>query len=796
MASLTLPMSTYRPQIRSQQRESSQTIIEDSPQEYWMSHNDFTPRQATFDDLYDVSEDGSICEDVPIAISLSPIETRYHGKQEPLQIPSPTGWPTANRSQKPGEQQRFDPSLLSPHIAVPRMKLSLITNRNSMHSSNAPSLDGSLTSEEMATISCPSTPDMSTAGEDPSEWTLPAQLQPSSMMTLGCLSQKNSRETLAFSVQPVEMQERGGNLSQLSTQYEFCMTPIEDGELSAISIPSPGGFFAQLDEASRASWMSPNPRTPVLPTAIAETFYGLPFGSPMRNNHIPVVSEQPLGSSAPCVRPPDICIYEDTSLTDGPPTARQVPAHWNCGTPGLQALKSPNFTEELLNYNERSENYARLLRESSMMNIGRTESWLTSQGPMEVATAEIPEYDPLPDEQTYDDDEEPAHVQLVEQSYVHVEKSAVKDEIPKDNILFRGFQHIQTSKNDADAFVHRKTRSEKLRLDRKCLFTSHVDQLAGKYTVNTPQPITAIKMSHLGTVQEEDPEKVIIATAVKEQHALRQLEPVAWNVEATKYLNGGTLLTSPTAKIFSRKRSARILDLGGPSTCDWSWQVALEHPEALVQTVWTADCPFDTTIATPTNHKQKQVPNLWTLPFQNGYFDCISARNIYSLLKTTKPKGRHSDEYDLCLKECMRVLRPGGYLEFALLDSDIINPGPKASAINIQFEANLKAYGYDSAPTKTWLNRVRKNGFENIRRAWLVLPMSQHGSSREGPTADASHITGMVGSWAWERWMLKLHREMGKDDEHYLEGVVAAFEEGSKTDGSWRCLSGWARKPY
>jgi len=64
-----------------------------------------------------------------------------------------------------------------------------------------------------------------------------------------------------------------------------------------------------------------------------------------------------------------------------------------------------------------------------------------------------------------------------------------------------------------------------------------------------------------------------------------------------------------------------------------------------------------------------------------------------------------------------------------------------------------------------------------------------------GTTVDASLISGMVGSWAWERWMLRLHREMGRDEERLLDGVQATLEEGAITGASWRYLSGWARKP-
>ncbi|KAI9873711.1 MAG: hypothetical protein M1830_010696, partial [Pleopsidium flavum] len=173
------------------------------------------------------------------------------------------------------------------------------------------------------------------------------------------------------------------------------------------------------------------------------------------------------------------------------------------------------------------------------------------------------------------------------------------------------------------------------------------------------------------------------------------------------------------------------------------------------------------------------------------------------------------DEYDLCLTECLRCLKPGGYLEFSVLDSEIIHPGPLGSAKSVEFGFNLKTRGYDPAPTKSWLSRLRRAGYMDIKRAWLYLPMGAPSaklpSHRETPspvvadlssspaeavhgpvgsTADAANISGMVGSWVWEQWLLKLQMEMGKDEEHLLEGVGAVFEEGRNVGAGWRCLNG------
>lgn len=108
----------------------------------------------------------------------------------------------------------------------------------------------------------------------------------------------------------------------------------------------------------------------------------------------------------------------------------------------------------------------------------------------------------------------------------------------------------------------------------------------------------------------------------------------------------------------------------------------------------------------------------------------------------------------------------------------------------------------------------------DIKRAWLYLPMGAPSARTEplretpspvladqtcmpveavrgpvGSTANVANISGMVSTWAWEQWMLKLQMEMGKGEDYLLEGVGAVFEEGRNSGAGWRCLSGWARKP-
>jgi SAM-dependent methyltransferase len=299
--------------------------------------------------------------------------------------------------------------------------------------------------------------------------------------------------------------------------------------------------------------------------------------------------------------------------------------------------------------------------------------------------------------------------------------------------------------------------------------------------------------------------------------------PSTWVLQALKQLNGGKLLSKQASRCVSRAQAPRILDVGGVPTNDWAWQVACDYPYATVTTVYTAGQNLTANVSGPNNHKQTIVPNLWTLPFPSGHFDVISARSLYELLKTDKPLGRSADEYDLCIKECFRCLKTGGILDFSLIDADIIHAGRQAQAMSVEFGFNLQTRGYNAAPTKTFLPRLQKAGFSDVKRTWIVLPMGKTAANWKdvlpvgansaeersisadgevqfleapiyGSTVDAAMMTGVVGSWMYERWMLKLQTEMGKDEDKLLEGVVQVLEEGAENGSAWRYLTGCARK--
>lgn len=647
----------------------------------------------------------------------------------------------------------------------------------------------------MTDLSCPSTPDVAQRQEE-ENWDAPIQLHPQAMQTLHRLSTGDNdlQPDYALDVPEGEMRQLGGNTRQPGG-INLIVTPVENSfedTLSALSIPSPGGFFSSLRGNARHTWcMSP---AEIPSTSTAESFYNLPWKiNP--SDAVEQVVEMKQNSNG--------------NLTDGPPTARRIADLSN----EVEEVTEINITDPEFEYNE---HYDRELRESSIANIDRTGLWLSSQ---ETYLAALRNTDLIDEPRrlsfgTHSRENSLREIVLSPTKSVRFandvsespsssspkSSSGIMQESPSPKLstFIEGFQHVRENTHRSDVFVHRRTRAEALRLDLQCLTRSHRDQLLGKFELIDPlrpSPMRPVSCFFEPEPTDANAQKQMIAESQKERQALEQIKPVSWNLEATRMLNGGGLLTSPCGKAFSRVDGGMVLDLGGQASCDWAWEVALQYPKSKVYTVSTADQPTSTKLKSPENHHYTIVPNLWTLPFPSGHFDIISARSLYVLLKTHKHPDKAMDEYDLCIRECLRCLKPGGFLEFALLDADIVHAGRQASAMSVEFGFNLKTRGYDPQPTKSFLARLRKAGFGEMKRAWLVLPMAQTVKTEVGSTTDASFITGVVGAWAWEKWLLRLQMEMGKDEERLLNGVAAVLEEGAHSGAAWRYLSGWARKP-
>ncbi|ETS87387.1 hypothetical protein PFICI_01215 [Pestalotiopsis fici W106-1] len=763
-----------------------------------------------------------------------------------------------------------------------------------------PSLDGSMSSEQMAALSAPPTPVMGAGESVPEADWAGVRLQPGALATLRALSGGSDVAEVEYQQEPVieisqapiqEMSQQTTRLFssqrpalRLSTGSQRSVT-----DLARLEIPSPSNFFSGLSPRTRHTWHMPTitPDDVAPPTSTtAEQFYRCPWVE-QSVPPLPILPSMPVLPSilADYASPASVrehIIEAHGTVSDGMPTARPVILEQIVDAKGIQsddlptarripeisvpsttpaAQAEPSSPKEDIVATEivtaYDPEYVRKQQEEALSNLDRTELWLMAQkaylkgvnpesdteaeSKLEAVFAETPQDDisiiksPVV---------ETSPIGAPTKKTVRFSEIVIKNDIPRslpsmlcrqESAYYRAFQDYIIRSRSHDAFVHRLPRLEALQAQRVSLREAHRNQLLGKFQLSVVPQSAKKRMStnvaRGDDVIVDDPEKLKLE---KEAEALRQMSTANWHVQAMKTLNGGRLFSAPLAKRLARlsrmagpSKRARILDLGGQATCEWAWHCAIMYPNTKVYTVTTKAIRqlSNSNIRGPSNHRQVAVDRLAKLPFPDDHFDLVSARELHSILKFIGENGE--DEWESCLAECMRVLKPGGYLEFNLLDSDIVNAGPLGLAKSVEFGFALKTLGYDPNPTKMFLNRLSRAGFEETRRAWMCLPMGQKQPVNknivrdslgnevkleleamvQGSTEDAASIAGVAGSWAWEKWLLRCETEKVASEGRLLDtavireagmcldGVHDVIEEGRRCGAGFRVLSGFARKP-
>ncbi|KAI1807666.1 hypothetical protein F4811DRAFT_448268 [Daldinia bambusicola] len=915
---LSAPVLPESPSATSAEESNSPSISSSDPWNRVSISTDVTE----FDDIYDVSDE----EDTRRTSRMSSVRRRNssrntrlrqasvsssasHRALPPLVIPAQQNQDVQNLSGKL-EFKMFTspiPPTPPPKVEMSPAVMSYLKAQQSQEVptiSAPPSLDGSLSSDQMAALSAPPTPVIGEDSIDTVDWS-GVQLQPAALATLQALSGSEDSESEYHAEQVIEVtEERRPEMSQQTPHLLTTMTrptlrlstrqQQSLNGLTRLDIPSPGGLFSGLSPQTRHTWhlpsMTPDDIAPPTSTT-AEQFYRVPWNEPVpRMPTLPTASALPpppprperfMAAPLPSMPVEQIVEIRGT-MSDGIPTARPailehvVEARADLTEDILTARRieqreplsplaahlepySPyediTATEIVAAYDAE---YVKKQQEAALSNLDRTESWLMAQ--KAYLKGILPEEELKPEAEA---EVESTHVEepkkepepevtspIQKKKTVHFSEVDVKTNIPKtlppkiarqESAYYRAFQDYIIRSRSQDPFVHRLPRFEALQAQRISLREVHRNQLLGKYQLSV-MPQSAKKRMSANVARGDDiiiddPEKL---KKDKEHEAWAQMSMANWHVGATKALNGGRLFSAPIAKRLARlsrmggaKDRARILDLGGQATCDWAWHCAIMYPNTKVYTVTTKTIRqlSNSNIRGPPNHRQVAVSRLTKLPFPDAHFDLVSARELHSILKFIGENGE--DEWDSCLAECMRVLKPGGYLEFSVLDSDITNAGPIGLAKSVEFGFTLKTLGYDPSPTRMFLGRLHRSGFDEVRRAWVCLPMGADPAVRRnrkftrdsngierpleleamvsGSTEAAAPTAGLAGSWAWERWLLRCEmekvasegrlgfleteapemREAGK----CLDGVYEVVEEGRRCGSGFRMLNGYARKP-
>ncbi|KPM45427.1 hypothetical protein AK830_g1082 [Neonectria ditissima] len=866
-----------------------------------------TLTEATeFEDLYDVSEGEDEVPKLPARMASFKSRMAAAKQPTPLVIPasrenSAEAWSAVDELKKLSSPVPLTPSV---QFTMSPAQVEFMGMQHTMDVptiSAPPSLDGSLTSEQLAAMSAPPTPIIGPGEITTEEAWAGVQLQPGALATLQALS-TGDEDPHEHPAQVIEVPQHLPEMRQQNLRLVTSFQPLTAeafspnaarqslADLTRLDIPSPGGFFSGLSPRTRNTWDVPSKSEDMPPptSTTAEQFYRCPWNAGP-SVQIPSVPRRKDTAEdfyrnvnfTPAPTEPQVVEHvvelHDDDFSDDMPTARPVIEHKNTDS-SIETVKAPASpvaedapAEIVVDYDP---SYARKQQEEALSNLDRTELWLNAQKsylrPIDDDTSEDDgALDTIAE--VAEEEEEVKEAKLESQPQPQPEQAvvALKKTVRFSNLIstsdhpkrlpsvlarqesayYRAFQDYIIRTQRQDVFVHQLARFEALQAQRVSLHDSHRNQLLGKYQLSVvPQSAKKRLSTNVARGDDnlvDDPEKL---RHEKEVEAMNQMTASTWHVAAMKMLNGGRLISAPVTKRLARlshvapskdgttRDRARILDLGGQSTCDWAWHCALQFPNTKIYTVTTKAVRqlSNSNIRGPPNHRQVAVDRLTRLPFANDQFDLISARELHSILKLFGENGE--DEWDSCLKECMRVLKPGGFLEFSLLDSDIINAGPVGLAKSVEFGFTLKTLGYDPNPTKLWLGRLARAGFQDTRRAWMCLPMGAKRNYHKPPTPplkespngqdiktcqldaivmgssdDIASVCSMVGGWSWERWLLRCEMEKVSGELRLadtvtagaameeagkcLEGVPAVIEEGRNCKAGYRMLNGFARKP-
>ncbi|TPX17472.1 uncharacterized protein E0L32_003115 [Thyridium curvatum] len=864
-----------------------------------------------FDDLYDVSDE----EDDRRSMARTSSIGRQHSIRRSAAKPAPNALPPlVIPAERESSKGAFDAkkSITSPvpptppaQVAMSPAMYSFMQAQQSLGVptiSAPPSLDGSLTSDQMAQMSAPPTPVIGAEDQDSGDWS-GVQLQPGALATLRALSSSSSdidlnepREEQVIEVPQAEMTQTRPVAPRLITnlqQGSAILSPAQARSLAGLTqldIPSPGGFFSGLSPRTRSTWHLPGqtPADEVAPptSTTAEQFYKLPWTTEnapalppppprplhMETGHFSVLPvEQVVEAEEPEREEPLTAIHVPVTprAASTQPSGSSVTLHDGASSP----IEEITATEIVVDYDPE---YARKQQKVALSHLDRTEMWLVAQRSyltgfteaehedraVAATQKEVPEAKqerPTPPPKDEPTKAEPTKAEVAPKKMVRFSDAAIAASVPRglpsklarqESAYYRAFTDFTVRAHPNDVFVHKLARFEALQAQRVSLLEAHRNQLLGKYQL-TVVPQSAKKRMSANVVRGDDvivddPAKI---RADKEADALAQMHMSTWHVASMKLLNGGRLIASPVHKRLARvsrmapgpdgltRDRARILDLGGQAACDWAWHVALQYPNTKIYTVTTKAIRqlSNANIRGPPNHRQVAVQRLTKLPFADNQFDLVRAAELHSILKLVGENGE--DEWETCLRECMRVLKPGGFIEFSVLDADIVNAGPLGNAKGVEFGFALKTLGYDPSPTRMFLSRLHRAGFEGARRAWTCLPVGPKPASAlnkllpvardscgnpvrtvdleamvSGSADHVAAVTGLAAGWSWERWMLRAEVEkvagelrlsdivasgaaQGEAGKGGVEGVHAVVEEGRRVGAGFRVLRGYARKP-
>ncbi|KAK6537016.1 hypothetical protein TWF281_001220 [Arthrobotrys megalospora] len=335
------------------------------------------------------------------------------------------------------------------------------------------------------------------------------------------------------------------------------------------------------------------------------------------------------------------------------------------------------------------------------------------------------------------------------------------------------------------------------------------------------------------TDSESYRESIISAMPGTEDALEGEMKVRLWALMTSRWLSFGRVLVSPAHEEIksapSGSTNKRILVIDGLGNDDWSFYCSLNYPNATVYNLTPSPAIYPTSPAggqpSPGNsadnlnnhHQIHHASFASPFPFPSGFFTVVTFRFLPCTSDALWP---------FIISQCMRVLKPGGYLELSVLDIDMVNMGPRTKRTVDEIKLNLRKHqsgnGSDwnkKTPSEKALRLMAKRGFADITRCRVGLPTvgnvdgsreeqaSMQQILKEGNSPDEvdmgsaegiNRVVSKVGRW----WYGKCFENIGEDVQgetlRYRKTLwedKTLLRECEKKKTNFRMLISFARKP-
>lgn len=283
------------------------------------------------------------------------------------------------------------------------------------------------------------------------------------------------------------------------------------------------------------------------------------------------------------------------------------------------------------------------------------------------------------------------------------------------------------------------------------------------------------------------------------------------SMTVSKWLTFGHVLFSPVRDelvpmVRSLKRQS-ILVIDGLGNDDWSFYAAETYPAATFFNLSPrAPLPTDNqthpsaTPLSPPNHHQIQYKSpMDKFPFGPQSFTAV----VYRF-----PAAAPESHYRNVITEARRVLKPGGYIELAILDMDMNNMGNRARRSVRQLKERIHLRAPDvslSSSADLMLRLLGRKGFTDIKTCRVGVPVASAISPSPGAGMEESSKTSRAAAGSGTTTS-GVRRRRGNRDTRNLAEMIS--DDGPVADesitkmvakvGRWwydRCYVSVAREP-